>query len=435
MVNFIDRRLNGKNKSMVNRQRFVRRYKRQIKESLAKSITERQVTDHTSDQNVTIPDKDLNEPVFKRGAGGKRDIVLPGNDQFNRGDKIAKPPMGSGQGQGQGNASDSGSGEDNFNFSISADEYIDLLFEDLELPNLENKQQNQLQETKTVRSGYCNTGVPANLDIVRSLQKSMARKVAMTASTRAELRGCEQARDELVEQQLLMFSEQREREIAKLDEEIEKLKEKIQRVPFIDTFDLRFRNYEQKSVPTSKAVMFCLMDVSGSMTQQTKDMAKRFYIMLYLFLSRNYEHIDVVYITHHTTAKEVSEHDFFYSRETGGTIVSSALQLMDEIIEERYPAQQWNIYGAQASDGDNWQDDTPKCMQLLEKKLLPVCRYFTYIEINKLVPKAMWQHYQKLAIEHSHFTMRQIKDAQDIYPVFRELFKKAERTTSKVTYG
>ncbi|NMP17233.1 YeaH/YhbH family protein [Thalassotalea sp. Y01] len=434
MANFIDRRLNGKNKSMVNRQRFVRRYKRQIKDSLAKSITDRQVTDHKSEQNVTIPDKDLKEPLFQRGKGGRRDMVLPGNDQFNSGDKVPKPPRGSGQGQGQGNASNSGNGEDEFSFSISADEYIDLLFEDLELPNLVKNEQNQLEETKTVRSGYCSDGVPANLDIVRSLEKSMARKIAMTSSTRSELRGCEQAHEELVALQALQFDNQRQQQIEQLEQQIADLKAKISKVPFIDTFDLRFRNYQQQSVPSSKAVMFCLMDVSGSMTQQTKDMAKRFYIMLYLFLSRNYKKIDVVYITHHTTAKEVSEQEFFYSRETGGTIVSSALTLMDEIIKDRYPPGQWNIYGAQASDGDNWQDDTPKCMQLLENNLLPVCRYFTYIEINKLVPKAMWQHYQKLALENRHFTMRQIKQVADIYPVFRELFKRQDNK-AEVAYG
>ncbi|WP_371186827.1 YeaH/YhbH family protein [Thalassotalea maritima] len=434
MANFIDKRLNGKNKSMVNRQRFVRRYKRQIKESLAKSITDRQVTDHKSEQVVTIPDKDLKEPIFHKGSGGRRDVVLPGNDQFNTGDKIAKPRGGgAGQGQGQGNASNTGSGEDEFSFAISADEYIDLLFEDLELPNLERKDDKQLTETSLVRSGYSNDGVPANLDIVRSLQKSMARKMAMTSSVRAELRGCEKHREELLALQLSEPTTQRQQQLDDLELQIQQLKDKIASVPFIDTFDLRFRNYKEQSKPSSKAVMFCVMDVSGSMTQQTKDMAKRFYIMLYLFLSRNYQTIEVVYITHHTTAKEVTEQEFFYSRETGGTIVSSALQLMSDIISKRYSPSQWNIYGAQASDGDNWQDDNDKCCRLLQDKILPQCRYFTYIEINKLVPKAMWQHYQKMANANPHFNMKQVKDSGDIYPVFRELFKK--RDDAKVAYG
>ena len=104
--------------------------------------------------------------------------------------------------------------------------------------------------------------------------------------------------------------------------------------------------------------MFCLMDVSGSMDEERKDIAKRFFILLYLFLTRNYERIEVVFIRHHTIAKEVDEDEFFHSRESGGTVVSSALKLMQEIIRERYPLTEWNIYAAQASDGDNWDDDS-----------------------------------------------------------------------------
>ena len=105
--------------------------------------------------------------------------------------------------------------------------------------------------------------------------------------------------------------------------------------------------------------MFCLMDVSGSMDQGHQGDGQAFYILLYLFLSRTYKNVEVVYIRHHTQAKEVDEHEFFYSQETGGTIVSSALKMMNDIINERYPANQWNIYAAQASDGDNWADDSP----------------------------------------------------------------------------
>lgn len=162
-------------------------------------------------------------------------------------------------------------------------------------------------------------------------------------------------------------------EEERLRKEIAELRAKIDRVPFIDTFDLRYKNYEKRPEPSSQAVMFCLMDVSGSMDQATKDMAKRFYILLYLFLSRTYKNVEVVYIRHHTQAKEVDEHEFFYSQETGGTIVSSALKLMDEVVKERYDPAQWNIYAAQASDGDNWADDSPLCHEILAKKILRWC--------------------------------------------------------------
>ncbi len=173
--------------------------------------------------------------------------------------------------------------------------------------------------------------MPSNLDIVRSLKGSVARRIALSGSDRKKLR-------ELEEKLALLIEDKHDNTLAinALKEEIEALKAKIARVPFIDTFDLRFKNYDKRPLPSSKAVMFCLMDVSGSMDQATKDMAKRFYILLYLFLTRTYENVDVVYIRHHTQAKEVDEHEFFYSQETGGTIVSSALKLMDEVVRERY---------------------------------------------------------------------------------------------------
>ncbi len=208
-------------------------------------------------------------------------------------------------------------------------------------------------------------------------------------------------------------------------EEIEKLKGRIERIPFIDTFDLRYNHHIKVPRPTSQAVMFCVMDVSGSMNQSMKDMAKRFFLLLYLFLKRNYKKIDVVFIRHHTSAREVEEEEFFYSRETGGTIVSSALKLMKEIMAARYPAEEWNIYGAQASDGDNWNDDSPLCQELLSGSIMPQVQYFAYIEITPREHQALWQAYE--AVKHdwpSIFAMQQIVEAGDIYPVFRALFSR-----------
>jgi len=425
MANFIDRRLNSKNKSTVNRQRFLRRYKNQIKKSVEDAINQRGVTDINSGENIVIPKRDLSEPVFHQGSGGVQDRVHPGNDQFVAGDRIPRPPQQQGQGAGQGNASDSGEGEDEFSFSISKEEYLNLLFEDLELPNLEKNQLDKLIEYKTVRSGYCAEGVPSNIDIVKSLQGSIARRIAMTATKRKQLKELEQSLNDLANDK--HDHTQQERKILT---EIDALKAKISKVPFIDTFDLRFRNYAKQAVPTSKAVMFCLMDVSGSMDQATKEMAKRFYILLYLFLSRTYKNIDVVYIRHHTQAKEVDEHEFFYSQETGGTIASSALELMNNIINERYNDSQWNIYGAQASDGDNWADDSPRCQVLLEQQILTKSRYFSYIEITQRAHQTLWQHYDKVAKSHPNFAMQHIKSVADIYPVFRELFKKNNKSAA-----
>ena len=166
------------------------------------------------------------------------------------------------------------------------------------------------------------------------------------------------------------------------------------------------------------------------MDQATKDMAKRFYILLYLFLTRTYENVEVVYIRHHTQAKEVDEQEFFYSQETGGTIVSSALKLMDEIIQARYQDSDWNIYAAQASDGDNWADDSPQCREILTKKLLPVTRYFAYIEITERQHQSLWREYQTVEEGCENFVCKHITSVNDIYPVFRELFEKTNSSTA-----
>jgi uncharacterized sporulation protein YeaH/YhbH (DUF444 family) len=253
---------------------------------------------------------------------------------------------------------------------------------------------------------------------VRSLQNSLARRMALQIGKKRQLAE--------LEEQLAALSnaDENNSERLLLEKEIAELKRRIEAVPFIDTFDLRFNNFVKRPVPSSQAVMFCLMDVSGSMDQPTKDMAKRFYILLYLFLTRTYKNVDVVFIRHHTQAKEVNEHDFFYSQETGGTIVSSALELMSDIMHSRYPASEWNIYAAQASDGDNWADDSPHCRQLLEQQIMPWVRYFSYIEITTRAHQSLWFQYEELAKQFPHFAMENIRKQEDIYPVFRELFKK-----------
>ena len=419
MANFIDRRLNAKGKSTVNRQRFINRYKQQIKKAVSDAVTRRSVTDVDKGEKISIPTRDISEPQFHQGKGGIKDRVHPGNDQFTRGDKIDRPPAGSGGGSGKGDASNSGEGDDDFVFDISKDEYLELLFEDLELPNLQKNRLNKLVEYQIYRAGFTNDGVPANINIVRSLRSSLARRIAMSAGKKKRLKELEQELAKLED-----IPGTKAELILDLKAQIEELKQKIARVPFIDTFDLRFNNFSKREIPSSQAVMFCLMDVSGSMDQATKEMAKRFYILLYLFLTRTYKNLEVVYIRHHTQAKEVDEHEFFYSQETGGTIVSSALKLMHEIQQARYPANEWNIYAAQASDGDNWADDSPTCKQLLEQKILPLVRYYSYIEITNRAHQTLWHEYESLQRQYANIAVQHIRQAEDIYPVFRELFKK-----------
>jgi uncharacterized sporulation protein YeaH/YhbH (DUF444 family) len=419
MSYIIDRRLNGRHKSMVNRQRFLDRYKAQIRESVADAASKRSITDMERGESVTLPTKDISEPTFHHGKGGARDMVHTGNKEFITGDKVPRP-QGGGGGQGSGQASNQGEGEDEFSFSLTQEEFLNFLFEDLALPNLIKRRLAGVETWEWQSAGIVSEGNPAKINIVRSLRAATSRRIALGMGKRRALREKEAELALLLTQEVNPDNVAR---IAELRDAISRLKLRLEKIPFIDTFDLRYNHHIKVAKPSAQAVMFCIMDVSGSMSQATKDMAKRFFLLLYLFLKRNYEKIEVVFIRHHTSAKEVDEQEFFYSRETGGTIVSSALKLMNEIIEARYPSNEWNIYGAQASDGDNWSDDSPLCQKILSEQIIPAVQYFSYIEITPRQHQALWVAYEELQAEHpTHFAMQQIIEASDIYPVFRELF-------------
>lgn len=419
MTRIIDRRLNGKNKSAVNRQRFIRRYKEQIKKAVSDAVSERSITDIESSESVSIPAKDIGEPIFEVGDGGNRTRVLPGNKEFLQGDRIPRPQGGGSGGQGS-EASKDGEGEDDFVFQISKKEFLDLFFEDLELPNLSKKKLAQNITTfKKVRAGFTLDGVPANMNIIRSMKGALARRIAIGGGYKTQLAELEAELNKLQKKRT-----KPEEAIAKLEAEIKELKKRVKSIPFIDPIDLRFNHRRNQPQPNTKAVMFCLMDVSGSMDQVRKDIAKRFFILLYLFLNRHYKETEVVFIRHHTTAKEVDEQEFFYSQETGGTVVSSALKLMDEVITKRYPLDEWNIYCAQASDGDNWGNDSPICRSLLAEKIMQKVQYYAYVEITSSFHQSLWREYNVVKEAFENFAMQHIESVKDIYPVFRKLFKR-----------
>lgn len=294
-----------------------------------------------------------------------------------------------------------------------------MYFEDLELPDLIKKELARLTTFKTVRAGVSTSGIPANINVVRSMRQAAGRRIALASPYKRQLR---EAEEELA--QLEASANPDQVDLLRLQRDVEFLKKKIGRVPFIDTIDIRYNNRIRIPAPSTQAVMFCVMDVSGSMDEAKKDIAKRFFILLYLFLTKNYEKIELVFIRHHTSAKEVNEEEFFYSRETGGTVVSSALELLHHIIEARYPASSWNIYVAQASDGDNWNADSPYCQELLQEKIMPLLQYFAYIEIMPRHHQSLWEVYQQVKSIYPNFAMENIDTVSDIYPVFRELFKR-----------
>jgi len=420
----IDRRLAGKNKSIGNRERFLRRHKDQIREAVKRAVDGRGIRDIAQGEDIHIPKRDITEPVFGHGQGGKREMVHPGNKEYVRGDRIERP-KGGGSGGGGGQASDSGEGDDDFVFHLSKEEFMQVFFDDLALPNLARTTLAETPEFKTHRAGYSSDGTPNNLHVVRSMRGAIGRRIAIGGDSRKELRR--------LEEQLALLKRHPEpnpfaHEIPPLEAEIEALRAKLGRIPYLDPIDLKYRSRVRVPVPTAKAVMFCLMDVSGSMDEARKDLAKRFFILLYLFLTRHYEKIDIVFIRHHTQAQEVDEENFFHSTETGGTVVSSALVLMEEIARARYPTSEWNIYGAQASDGDNWHHDSGRCRDLLANNILPLCRYFAYVQVAE-EEQNLWDEYHTLAAESKAFAIRKVTEASQIYPVFRELFKKEGATT------
>jgi uncharacterized protein len=414
----IDRRLQSKNKSAVNRERFLRRYKGQIKQAVEQAIKGRSITDIANGEKVSIPSKDVNEPSFGHTRGGIWETVSPGNKDYLKGDKVQRPKGGSGSGKGKGGNSDETT-QDDFVFELSREEFMNYFFEDLELPNMIKTQLTASNEFKTHRAGYKMSGTPANIHVLRSLRGALGRRIAVGGKSSKRLQQAQQEVDQL----LLIVSED-DPAVLKLKREIHELRTRLDAIPFIDPFDLRYSNRVKVPKPTSQAVMFCIMDVSGSMDQMKKETAKRFFILLYLFLTRAYEKIEVVFIRHHTAAAEVDENEFFNSRESGGTVVSSALHLLTKILHERYSSSDWNVYVAQASDGDNWDKDSISCRQMLINTIMPAVQYYAYVEITDGEPQNLWHEYTQIPDHHAHFAMQKIETPADIYPVFRELFKK-----------
>ena len=422
MQQIIDRRLAGKNKSIGNRERFLRRHKEQIREAVKRAIDGRSISDVERGEDIHIPKKDLNEPVFGHGQGGVRETVHPGNQDYVQGDRIERPKGGQGTGSGKGQGGDSGEGEDDFVFALSKEEFMQVFFEDLALPHLVRTQLAEMPEWKSQRAGYSSDGTPNNLHVVRSMRGALGRRIALGAGPRRELHEMEEQLA-LMQRALQPGDAVAEAVVKALTEQIALMRARVARIPYLDPIDLRYRSRIRVPVPTSKAVMFCLMDVSGSMDEGRKELSKRFFILLYLFLTRHYEKIDLVFIRHHTQAQEVDEQNFFHARETGGTVVSSALVLMEEIIRARYDPAQWNIYGAQASDGDNWHHDSGRCREMLNGKILPLVRYFAYVQVAE-EEQNLWEEYAQLLDANRHFAMRKATEASQIYPVFRDLFKK-----------
>jgi uncharacterized sporulation protein YeaH/YhbH (DUF444 family) len=427
-MNIIDRRLNPKGKSLANRQRFIRRARKQIADAVREASGKSSVGDLNGGGKIKIRRDGIDEPqLYHSGKSGEHTHVVPGNHEYVEGDRIPRPPENQG-GRGR-EASADGEGEDAFQFVLTQDEFLDLFLEDLELPDLLRKQLKKAESFLPHRAGYSVSGAATNLNLLRTMRNSLSRRIALKRPRASDITALEAELDVLADDEDNI--ERRQELQAELDEQ----RRRSRRVPFIDPVDVRYNRFEMVPQPVASAVMFCLMDVSGSMTEHMKDLAKRFYKLLYLFLSRRYRNVEIVFIRHTHVAREVDEETFFNSRETGGTVVSTVLEEMLKVLQERYPRDQWNIYAAQASDGDNLSSDNAKAAALLERRILPLCQYFAYLEVGDEedgfnLGSEIWRTYERLNRAGHSIAMRKVNKRNQIFPVFRELFAR-DQTTRK----
>lgn len=417
-MHIIDRRLNPGSKSLENRQRFLRRAKALVQGAVKKSSQDRDIKDVLEGGEVSIPLDGMHEPRFRR-EGGTRDMVLPGNKKFVEGDMLPR----SGESRRKASGPGEGDSEDAFRFVLSRDEFVDLFLDDLELPDLAKRKLAEAESEGLRRAGYATSGSPANLSVSRTVRLALARRVALRrprpetiTQLEAELAECDGAR------RVVLLAE------------IEALKAKIRRIPFIDPIDIRYRRFETVPKPVTQAVMFCLMDVSGSMSEHMKDLAKRFYMLLYVFLTRRYRHVEIVFIRHTDRAEEVDEDTFFHGPASGGTLVSSALEAMHEIVRSRFRPADWNIYAAQASDGDNSSSDSDVVSRLLTDKILPVSQFFAYLEVGEagggpfdMPNSSLWTLYERLRADGAPLSIRKVSERSEIFPVFHDLFQRRRK--------
>ncbi len=423
-MEIIDRRLNPHGKNLENRQRVLARARAAVARATRAAVDQGTLRELGGEQAVVIPADSLHEPSFHTVfSSGERHVVLTGNREFSTGDRLQRSKSGKGgggNGPGEGGNGDS-QGEDGFRFVLTRDEFLDLFFEDLELPDLVKNQIVATETMSPMRTGISIDGSPSQIDMARTLRQSMARRIGLHRPKSEEVRELE------AEIAALDRNGGDAERLLALRAELDLALRRQARVPWIDTNDLRYRRYTQVPKPSARAVMFCLMDVSGSMSEQMKDLAKRFFLLLHVFLERRYKQVEVVFIRHTETAEEVDEQTFFTDPRTGGTVVSSALAEFIRIQRLRYPQDSWNIYAAQASDGDNFGGDTQQAVTMLEHDILPIVQHFAYIEVAASAAQIrgetdLWRGYEPVSRRMAQMAMSRVADRRDIFPVFRQLF-------------
>jgi uncharacterized sporulation protein YeaH/YhbH (DUF444 family) len=406
MVTIVDRSKTNTNKSAKNRKRFIERNKAAIKNAIADQFKRVKLTDVETNKGINV-EVDTNEYTFATDPNtGEHDMVIPGNPGVYKGDEIYRPRGGSSNQAGRGEA------EDEFTFILNDKEYRDILFEYLELPDFVKKTLNNTEVFKMQQAGYSTNGLPSQLSISKSYLNSYGRRIAFKAALDAKILETED------------------------EEEKKRLEEEKTKIPWFDDLDLRYKNFEQQPLPITAAVMICIMDVSGSMTSDLKTRAKKFFYLLHLFLKAKYAKTEIVFITHTDTPEEVDEKTFFYSRRSGGTEIKPALELAAKIIKDRYNPEKYNVYVAQASDGDSFGNDAQDSAAFIKSKLVSIIQYFAYLELPYNGDYQMYggsmgrdlfgsDYFMELAkLELKKVQVKSAKKDSDVFDVFVELFKK-----------
>lgn len=400
--NIVDRRKVAREKTSSNRQRFLKRVKDAIKEQIPDIIKNRGLKDlDKQGADIKVNRKNLKEPTLHHSGEGIWDIVRPGNDRFIPGDVIYHPQKDS-----EGGGHDGEDGVDDFIVQLSREEFMDAFFEGLALPDLVKKELSAEVEFKKSNAGYQTDGSPARLHLVKSYLNSFVRRQVLTADLREQLK--------------------QETDVVRKEE----LQAEIDKLPLFEDIDLRYRSSKWDPVPSTHATVIMLMDVSASMGEAEKTLSRKFFWLLYAFLKRSYEHVDLIFVAHTTSAKIMEEQEFFETRLSGGTLVSAGLEVVAKLIKER--AGKTNIYVAQATDGDNSETDNGTCSEILEDDILPGCQYYAYLQIKNKATQdlGLWRSFEKVAQTHKKLQMKEILHEKEIFQIFRELFNREKKQTS-----
>ena len=339
----VDRRAKSSGRSLENRERYIARNRSRIRDKLLERIKEeswdRLVDKSGKKQSIPLDPSDyLEEPhISLDPKKGKSKIVVPGNKTFKVGDEISKG--------GEGDSDNSGPGKGTVEIDLTDNEFLEILFDSCELPNLLKKQIKDENNYKFKRYGYSHNGAHNKLSIIRSFKESYLRRIAQRAALQKEI--------------------DNETDPSKL----ELLKKRLRSIVFIDDLDLRYTLYTKQPQPSTAACIFMLMDVSGSVTDAQRLISKMFFYLMYRFVESRYSKVECVFIVHTDKAYRVTPKEFFNSRLSGGTEFFETYKLVNHIIDSEFSAENYNNYLVHFSDGETWKDDLHETCNLIKTSL------------------------------------------------------------------